>query len=328
VIKIAQRYRPFSHLIGAKCLIPQSQWIVQAYPALIRLIKDKKLIEIFLSVKGPVDGFTLLSDLEDDVVRVFGKGKEGYFGFKIAHVEKKMILEFERGTGITCTLDNKKMALKKGERIEILVEDRALKKNDSERLFLGKTKKLLWEQVISRRDLAEIFPVVFLLGQKVQSNSSYLAIEDFQTELLGGFEDILVPLRKDGRYQGLSIDEISKDTSSLTRLSRFQKSIRDLFILENDGIVILPRLLKEFHAGKMLNVRLKKCILDMEWSKKKLRKIHIMGTSNANILFNLPKEISSFRLKMHRREKGSIIYRDEKFQIKKGERYFLDKFKK
>lgn len=303
--------------------------MAQAFPTLIRIITEKKTYEVSLSLTGPVAEFTQVLDLEEGVVRIFGKAQEGFFGFTIAQNEGVIEMALERGNEVLCHIEGRKILLRKGEALEF-ISPAEIKPDNLERLFLGSTKKLCSEDIRSRSDLSEILPVIYLLGQQIPTplhgdkREFYSTLEKLESEFLGGFEDIFVPLQKDFFHQGLEIDEMHP----LARLRHFTQSIRSLFVREADAVEILPNLLKPFHAGKMTGVRLNSCLLDFEWSKRKVRKLEIVGLNDSIMRLKLPKEISSFRIKVNRRDRGSVIYANEKISIKKGIRYFLDKFEK
>lgn len=284
MIKIAQKFRPFSHTPGSICLIPGTDRVVEAFPTLIRI--DGK--EIPLSITGPVDGFTLEQDLERDLVRVFGKAKEGHF----CH---------------TFVSENKK--------------------TDFERLSFGIHKQLDWDLVGRRRDLLEVLPLLFVLGQKKNLPSVseyYQTLEEFETLMMAGFRGILVPVSRDERYLGLALDEMVP----MMRLKKAYESIRRLFIIETGEIYVLPNLLKPFHAGRMTGITLAHCKMDLEWTKRKVRRVHIEGMHDASLHFHWPKEIATFRIRKDVRERGIVVSSKDPIAIQAGKRYFLDKFEK
>ena len=165
MIKIADRFRPFSHKAGQICMVPCSTWAVEAYPTEIRMFRNEESVSLQLELTGPVDGFTLEQDLEKNVVRVFGRAKEGYFHFEIAHKGKVLLISLKRGKSIPYQFAGKKGVLEREQFLEILT-DEAFIQYYTERLSLGMNKKLDWDLVTRRNDLKEILPVLFFLGQK------------------------------------------------------------------------------------------------------------------------------------------------------------------
>ena len=78
--------RPFSHLPGESSMLPKSSWSVTAYPTRVELEnlgEAKEKISFLLELEGPIEGFTLMQDLERNFVRVFGTAKEGYFSYRL-----------------------------------------------------------------------------------------------------------------------------------------------------------------------------------------------------------------------------------------------------
>ena len=148
-IEIKNKLRPFSHRPGTRCLIPLTTWEVQVFPTKVffrnlasSLSVEKK--ELQLPVKGPVQGFTVLQDLEKARIEVFGRGQGGYFRFFITGQS----LEFKAGE---VTL------LEFIEKIHPLAR--------LENLFLGVSKKQDWDLVQRRMMADELFPFLLRLSQ-------------------------------------------------------------------------------------------------------------------------------------------------------------------
>jgi hypothetical protein len=312
LIDIGARFRPFSHKPGAECLIPLSSWSVQAYPTLVRLKGPKKTVELPLDVQGPVREFTLLQDLEKNRIELFGCGKDSSFYFTISHRGKELILEKRRG-----------------ERLTIPVSEEAMLADHPERLFLGIHKKLEWERVLERGLLAEILPMLYTISQKVpQALNRQYVIQDLESEVLAGYCGILMPQAKDELFLGLDVEEIDPKISPLVRFQNAFRTIRSLFIQEEERIAILPSLPNSFHAGKMTHVRIKPGMLALEWSKHRIKKIEVKATADGSVAFDLPREIKRFRLRRDLRAKGHTLSRNEQIALEKGGRYFLDRFEK
>lgn len=119
MIRIAERYRPYSRKPGASCVVPGTEYVVQAFPGLIRVSKDKELLsELPIALKKP---FLLTQDLEQGFVSISGE-------FFID----------ETGT----------ITLKK-----------PLPRPTQERLSLGSSKAQNWDYIRERKDLKEILPL-------------------------------------------------------------------------------------------------------------------------------------------------------------------------
>jgi hypothetical protein len=314
-ITIAERLRPFSHLPGASCVIPWSSFKVQAFPALLIFenLNTSEKNEYKLDWKGPVKEFTLELDLEKGVVWVYGKTLEGH---------RRICIEMQEA-GIA--IDKKPVF--SGTR---------LLPHPLERLSLGMSKKLDWELVCRRQEMAEILPIWFRLGQmvpKVKTTSLFQECEKLDVVstylklFLMGFEGILSPRASDTAHQGIA-SELPE--SSLALLTEGAKYIRALFFKETaESWDFLPCLSPEFHAGRFVQLETKSGDkIDFEWSKKLLQKVVIHAESDREILICLPKPLTSCRLRTSLKQKGSRHLMENPLILRPGQKLFLDRFEK
>ncbi len=316
MIKIVERFAPFSHLPGTSSLIPGSPFIVEAYPAKLLFFSEKEMHEMPLDIVGPVEGFTLQQDLEKGKALFFGKGKGGYFHLTITHVGKEIRVQFLRG---------------KEQRIP--VESEPFQSPHKERLSLGVHKKLDWDLVLRRKELKEILPLLFFLGQSIpdlgkEKGQNLETLEDFSTLIQAGFRGIFVPKRMDTLFLGLNWKGVPDHLPLLSPLREGYEAIRSLFIREEKDIHIHPNLPKEFVSGRLVGILTEKALLDIEWTKGKLRRVTIHAKHTGEISFVWPKELTSFHLRRGIAERGTWVKTGEKLTIASGERYFLDKFQK
>ncbi len=316
-ITIAERLKPFSHLPGTSCVIPWSSYKVQAFPALLifeDLITSKKH-EYRLDWKGPVLDFTLELDLEKGVVWVYGKTEDGH---------RKICIAMQEG-GI---------AIDK----ELVVPGTKVAPHAIERLSLGMSKTLDWELVSRRREMAEILPIWFRLGQMVPSIGKASILQEcdkldvaknYLKLFMTGFEGILSPRLSDTNHQGI-VSESRFSGSPLILLTAGAKYIRALFFKETDeSWEFLPCLSPEFHAGRFLQLTTKAGDkIDFEWSKKLLQKVIIESASEREILICLPKPLKSCRLRSALNEKGSRHVMEKPLILAPRQKLFLDRFEK
>jgi hypothetical protein len=317
-ITIAKRLKPFFHLAGTSCLIPWSPWKIEAYPTLLKfenLITAEKQ-EFRLDWKGPVVDFTVELDLEKGVVWVYGRAADGYH----------------------------KMCIEVGDDgIKIEKKPLATSRRNLEKLFLGMSKKLDWELVSRRRDMAEILPIWFRLGQMVpeaagkkvgvaallepcnKNEVTKLLLKTF----MAGFEGILSPRLVDTKHQGI-LGEGRFSESPLILLTEGAKYIRSLFFQETkEAWNFLPCLSPEFHAGRLLQLETKAGDkIDFEWSKKLLQKVVIHPVEEREILICLPKPLKSWRLRTSLKDKGSRCLLDLPLSLTPRQTLFLDRFEK
>lgn len=326
MIKIANRFCPFSHLPGAKAVIPYTDIIVEAFPTRLKFYKEELIFTIDLLITGPVKEFTLLQDLEKGSIRIWGKPREGYFVFEISREGIELI----RGKGLKIISDGEEKELRKNERRPLFKEVFSVL-DKTERLSLGVDRKLDIDLVLRRFDLAELLPLLFFLSQKVKKSptdrKNLATKEEFVDFLRVSFSSLLAPEREDKNYLGLSFEGLSDRESRMSLFSLAYASIKRLIVEENERLVyLLPHLFSEFHAGRLLGGIVSFGTVDLEWAKRKLKKAIFTANRDAIFTLNVPGKMKTFRLKRHIKERGRIFPISHSFEIKKGERYFLDKF--
>lgn len=320
-IGISARLRPFSHTPGASCLIPCSSWQVQAFPTLLRFTNliTAETHELPLNIKGPMLDFTLELDLEKRGVHVFGHSKSGYERFCIGMTDEGIRIMSE-----------------KGKTKKVIPTKVNLSQISKERLSLGSHKALDWDLVKRKRDLSQVFPVWFRLGQMVpeiplkkegtatllKSCDKLEVVPQFLKLFMAGFHGILIPRLNDDEHQGIIQSDAKVSGCPLGLLTEGAKQIRALFFTEEkDGFAFLPCLPPEFHAGRFLNLTTSKGdIINLEWSKKLLRRVIIRPGVSREVRFHFQKAIKSFR-------EGEKEYPAEtSFKFINGHTVYLDRF--
>ncbi len=323
MIKIAKRLHPFSHRPKTTCLIPGTEILVEACPARV-CVKDlsgKILKEEALDVNGPLKQFTVMQDLERGCVTLFSE----QYRFHI--------------------LPDGEVRPTKNPHLPPLAV--------REVLSLGSHKKQEWEGIKKRADLREIFPLWLRLGSLLYLpvrplpdggmfsllKACQLAIASHQPEtitpaflklFLAGFHGLMVPRLIDEEFQGILSDVSVADISPLYLLTEGAALIRSLFfVASGPELTLLPNLPPEFFAGRMLNVS---CLgygeLDMEWTKKTLRRLEFRAEREGEIQFRFHSNLRTYRLRRSIREKGEERSCAEPLEIKSGSHYLLDQFQK
>ncbi len=328
MIKIAERLHPFSHQPGTHLMLPGSQHSLQIFPTLLRLYDHHTLIgEVTFSLTGPVRDFTIIQDLERLEVRVFGHTREGYFRYVC-----------KKGAPLSLQMVKGNLALKTnlslGESLPLQVP--------AERLSLGSHKAQDWMLMQRRLLLEELLPLWFRLGMITPAPTTKVgeddllgvcrkAIEERRTEAIGpaflnlflaGFSGLFVPQLEDALHQGFTLPPL-RSHSQLFLLTEGARLIRSLFIQqEGNRIALLPALPAEFHSGRMVGIE---CPpfgqIDMEWSKKELRRLILRATSDGEISFVFRPELKEFRLGKNFIPCGTPLI------IQKGKEYQLDNFR-
>jgi len=335
MIKIAQRFHPFSHRNGARFLLPGSSFSIQIFPTrLIFVDLEGKGDSFFLSFDfvGPLSDFTAELDLEHGAVHVFGVTKKGYMRYLICAKREGIWLTMEKipeGKNLICrrSFSPEQLSFEQGKGLLIspLFYNCPLTKNE-ERLSLGSHKAQEWEFICRRLDFREIFPIWLSLSywtplrreesdqgnyrlleecrQRMERGEKQKITEAFKSLFLAAFEGIFVPRLCDTEYQGILPEgELQRPfPSPLALLTEGANLIRSLFIHEkNNSIAILPCLPPEFPSGRMTHVKAGEgAILDFEWTKKSLRQLQISSSCATHLLLKLPKGIRRCRIKKGR----------------------------
>jgi hypothetical protein len=363
-ITIAERLRPFSHQPGTFVLLPGSCFRLQIFPTRLLVenlagAKPQLLREWDLNLKGPVKDFTIQNDLEKGVIRVWGHYLEGYVRYQIvaSSDSKDLILSIEkcpekgiRSDLLEKTLHRKdSLAILKGAWMPVTPFRKV-----EERLSLGKQKAQDWEMITRRSDLAEIFPFWHRMGklipsdvQGAQSEGTLKLLEQcaelveeknalaicraFLNLFQAGFEGMLSPRLTDTQHQGFGIaaPQESFVGSPLLLLSEGGRLISRQFVQAEGRVIrILPVLAPEFHCGRMLSLSFEYGQLDLEWTKKTIRRMIFRSRVSTVLQFSFQKNVKSFRLRSYLKEKGKRILVDEELEFREGTTYYFDNFQK
>ncbi len=339
-IDIALRFKPFSHAPGTICLVPGTLWRVQVYPTFATFFGPHgEELSYPFSHRGPLEQFTVEQDLEKREVRIFGKTKEQVLSLCIACREGELEM-----------IDGKKAPIKIGSGV------RWKEKNSHEcsRLSMGIHKKQEWERVKQYRELTEVLPLWFYLGQMTpcteQSDSRYgslllldeckhLVATKQRAELeirlrhlfLAGFGGMFNPRIHDPEHQGILSDAPSEDPkAALLLLSQGAQFIRNLFLAQEEGqLSLLPCLLKSFYAGRFTDLTTQEGDrLDLEWSKGTLRRAILRPTADRTITLQWPKELRHCRVRSSVKDRGHLLKRGESLNLVSNHSLFLDRFEK
>jgi Glycoside hydrolase family 95, C-terminal domain len=312
-IAIAERLHPFSHENGIQFLLPKTSYSVRVFPTQIELVDlDAELpgFSYFFDLAGPIKDFTAELDLERGFLRVFGMTKKGFMRY---------ILSAKKG-GIELIWQKVPEGFKaENLHLSLPLEEKELK--NQERLSLGMHKSQDWTLVRRRLDMKEIFPVLFAMGrwavskasaakagnyqlldkcrEQIQTGKKHSVLEAFENLFLASFEGVLVPRLYDTEYQGILPREGEVASfSPVPLLIEASALVRSLFIQKNhDKISILPCLPSQFHSGRIVKARIDDLIMDLEWSKKSLRRLQISATKERKIAIVLPKSLCSCRIR-------------------------------
>jgi len=320
---------------------------------------------IELSIEPLLKEFTVMQDLESGSIYVWGASSTQYIRYRISakssrtlsiHFEKLPEMRIKIRTSLPHTLVQFTSAVGIIElNGDALIQNTpiSLEKNLSfERLSLGNHKAQNWANIYQRRDFSEIFPLWMQLAQQlpldedngcggnydlidacqraIETNSPENILPAFLHLFLAGFSAGLSPRSFDEDHYGFNSSALTTKNSPLHLLIAGKKLIRRLFIkIEGPQIVVLPHLPPEFHSGRFLNIS---CAgygtLDMEWSKKSIRRLIFTAKSSMTLNFCFSKEIKKYRLQENVQSKGRWITTSTPLDIQSGVKYFFDCFEK
>jgi hypothetical protein len=359
-IKIAQKLAPFSFLCGSRALIPSTTYEVKVFPVKLEFYNREKSsqvpdLEIFLEIKGPLKKFIVFQDIERAYIEISAFSKEGFIRYKIKHEDGKLAIFLEKAPKeeLEIRANGKKEFLRRKIDFYLPLKTRFLDKKRLELLSFGIHKAQDIEKIKRRGSLNEIFPLWFGLGQLIPKDKrkvegmalllekSLSLISEgkkeeveaiFLTVFHGAFYSLFSPSLSDELHQGIidEKEEIEEGASPLILLERGYEIIRSMFIVQKENkVALLPFLLPIFHAGRMINLKLEGIgYLDLEWSKKLLKKVILYAESDMVIQLQLQKPIKSFRIRRDLREKGALFVANNTIQLEKDKIYYFDRFQK
>ncbi|MFT4552401.1 MAG: hypothetical protein ACI9S8_001026 [Chlamydiales bacterium] len=222
-----------------------------------------------------------------------------------------------------------------------------------ERLSLGSHKAQDWDMIVRRQDLREIFPAWLRLGQMSPSLGNGTSLqgaaalfktcadvsEERKTEILHdaflnlfkvGFEGMFSPRLEDKFHQGFSLPEIEGVSEPFFLLQEGAKAIKSLFVKTEGAIIdVLPALPPQFFCGRYLNIDCDGlATLDLEWSKKRVRKMSFTAEKDGEIQFKFHRHLKTFRLRKGRKDRGRVMKCGDLMTCVAGKQYMLDNFEK
>lgn len=357
-MKIASRYRPFSHIPGNTCLIPNTSCEVTAYPTAV-FVKDEqgRLVQIEWELTGLVKEFTLMQDLERREVFIYGIAKEGYFSYRLSCKEGSIILKLDRASqgflkGIIKE-SSAEICLKPKEILSLFKTSYHSLVMNLEKISFGNHKAQDWDLIKRRNNPLEYIPFWFALGQgsaqdelplegkgiikhlelckqALQNEEKESFLEKLRELFEVGFESLLVPKLYDAKYLGLSKNSLSQTNhkTPIALLKEGYELIRKMFFeVKDNKISILCHLPSMFHAGRCLNFQLGKTTFHIEWCKKLLKKVIINSSEKQTLHFCFQKALKTFRVRGSLNTRGLEVACSEPITLDKG-LYILDQFKK
>jgi len=302
-ISIRERFHPFSHTPGIQVLLPGTSLCLQVYPTSLMywdLEKSEEKKSIDLPVVGPITQFTVVQDLEQGAILIFGWDQKGFFRFRCS---REFELKQEKGGDFSFALPRSAQvfpAPNPSERLSIV----SLQKRTIERLFEAGD----WLQLLAPlyRLLVWYDPLPGSLDQPI---ANYL---------LGGFEGLFVPTGKDTKKMGYHFSS----ESPIAFLRALRSKITSFFVeKEGEHLLLCPHIPHEIPAGRIKGLKVGDDTLDLEWRKGILRRVAILPAKDHSLTLH-SKGLMSARIGR------TVIRLANPLVLKESQILFLDRFEK
>lgn len=354
-ITISSRFFPFSHRAGTHVLIPKTEIVVEVYPSRVNFFSCGSIdgYKMDIQTEGYVNGFTVVQDLERQVVRVFGVSTNGYISYELKFFEGYIVMDLLRSRiPLNIIFQAKKHTVLPKRHLQLFPVKEYIT-CPLPRLAFGIHKSQNIDHMAIRKDLREILPFLYRIGKSYPKHSVPIqpgttkelvqkiresihardkigTTEAFHEFFAIAIRDLFVPQLFDYRLQGLfTPPETSKLYYDTSLLSIVSELIENLFLQEQgNSISLLPLLLPILHAGRLLtfNSPDNSYTLDMEWRSHKLRKVIFCSHDTRMYHFLLPKPFCNFRLRSSKEDPGIICYSGDLISVRKNSTYFFDRF--
>jgi len=169
-IEIKQKLKPFSLVPGIEIPYPQTEHVFKLYPTYFEIYKDgTPVFQAHLNFKETPKNFIAHFNLYNGKIEVQLTFEKGVVHYDLYSNSEALLLFVKRNTFKSIDLKveggprSQKIALKKEF---ILIDSVSIPLiSDLELLSLGSHKKQQIERILERKDVREIFPILFMLGQ-------------------------------------------------------------------------------------------------------------------------------------------------------------------
>lgn len=364
-MRIASRYRPFSHQAGTTLLLPGSSVVVTAYPTCLAIGVHQQVYTLRWALSGIIQQFTAEQDLENHTISVSGFASEGYFRYLLLIKDKKLVVKLDRGPQeglevrvekIGCQDSSYRLAVKQELCLHASLHSTSAV-SCVERISFGVAKSQDWDLIRRRQQPVEYLPFWFSLGQTFNSclqlhqdkssdtsslhlleqasqalerRASQEALDKLHQIFMTSFHSLLVPSNYDCNFQGLSTasKSFALEDLNLSLLYQGYLCIRKFIVsVKEHTIHVLNYLPPTFHSGRAMNLSLEGAMIDLEWSKKQIKRLTLTVFEKQTFLFSFQKDLKTFRLKRNSEKKGVCTPCSKALCLEPG-MYTLDQFRK
>ncbi|MCH9633701.1 MAG: hypothetical protein S4CHLAM7_04340 [Chlamydiae bacterium] len=356
-IQIKNKLKPFSTRPGIEIPFPISKHIFKIYPTVLEIINEQDLLlKVELFFKEPPNQFISFFNLVKNRVEVELSFDKGVVHYHLRIKENKLFFQVKRCgfKSFVLKMEGKeKKSLKMHINQEcVLVEeiDQKSPENSLEILSLGSHKKQQIEPLLERKDPKEILPLVFLMGQlgsfertkhlegslncikTLQKNRRQKNHDQLLPDLLPvfnqSFSGLLAPYLEDINFWKPTPSKFTKPRASrFSLLSELYFEIRHFFLTRTKNeLFILPHLPPECYCGRLVNVEESGLTLQMDWSKKLLKMLHIYSAKEHTIKLVFQSPIQKCRVRV---DNTTLVFKNKSsFTFEKSKTYFFDRFEK
>lgn len=307
-ISIRVKHRPFSLQPKTSVQLPWSPLAAVCYPTKIVVGEQELLLE---SSGG---AFAVHQDIDRGFIRV----QAGCDSFRLRHEGDELILYDER----------------RAKEQRFAANAQSFSKREVPRLSFGIHKKQDVELMRRRNLPEEVLPHLVHLGLQMDEGELPLlsdlkqAIETregvytyLKDVIQFAFEGLFVPKGEDDLHTGQMPSVLP--CKPYLMLASFARIVLDMFFKEEDGCIsLLARNIPEFHCGRIIGMPFALGTMDIEWTKKKLRRVVVHPKEKGTFSLKLPCGIRRFRM-------GNVyLEADEAISIPNDGQIVLDRFEK
>jgi hypothetical protein len=353
-IQIKSKLKPFSTTPGVEIPLVQAGLTLKIYPTFIEVFKEGiSKRQLTLQFPELTESFVASLDLYKGWIEVQLQFKKSTLHYLLLLENNELVLDLRRTpkNSISYTFEDKSFgSLSKNERLVLIRIQEVFSPSPLELLSLGGHKKQHLESMKERRDFIELAPHLFLMGQYAKKShlelnqgnfvylksaydqrdkkNHHLILSELEPLLNTGFSSFFVPHVEDPFHWGYSTPKVHLDRPSpFSLLRELYLLFRSFFIQSEDkALYLLPHLPPLFHCGRLIHVQQGGLHLDIEWSKKMIKKVYIRSNKEQTLKLHFQNPIQECRIRLE--NKPTQFKNKSSFTFEKFKTYIIDRFEK